>query len=83
MNAKVKVNLTMDHNVVRKAKKMGLNLSQFCENCLREAIEALEQRKQPTETNGGLVDARSASLSARWCGRRDSNPGSRLGKPKS
>ena len=64
MTEKVKVNLTMDREVVERAKKIGLNLSQFCENCLKEAIEALEQRKQRTETNGGYTDARSASRTA-------------------
>ncbi|NIS79217.1 MAG: hypothetical protein GTO14_03130 [Anaerolineales bacterium] len=53
MIEKVKVNLTMDRKVVEKAKKIGLNMSQFCENALKEAIEALEQRKTRTETKGG------------------------------
>ena len=70
----MKVNLTMDRNVVAKAKEIGLNISQFCENALKEAIEALEKRKSKTVTNGGLVDARSASRSAmKWTG-RDLNP---------
>ena len=78
MNRKVKVNLTMDRKVVEKAKKIGLNLSQFCENALKEVIEALEQRKTRTVTNGGLVDARSASHQQVWCSGRDLNPGRRL-----
>ncbi len=41
----------MDEEVVKKAKKIGINLSQFCENALREAIKRLEGMK--TETNGG------------------------------
>lgn len=51
MGKRVKVNLTMDEEVVKKAKKIGINLSQFCENALREAIKRLEGMK--TETNGG------------------------------
>ncbi len=74
MSEKVKVNLTMDRKVVENAKKIGLNLSQFCENALKEAIEALEQRKTKTETNGGLVDARSASRSASVVGRTGFEP---------
>ena len=74
MGDKVKVNLTMDGKVVEKAKKIGLNISQFCENCLKEAIEVLEQRKTRTETNGGLVDARSASHQQDWWTGLDLNP---------
>jgi post-segregation antitoxin (ccd killing protein) len=74
MSGKVKVNLTINRKVVEKAKKIGLNLSQFCENALKEAIEALEQRKTGTETNGGLVDARSASHQQPWWTGRDLNP---------
>ena len=51
MGKRVKVNLAMDKEVVKEAKKIGINLSQFCENALREAIKRLKGLK--TETNGG------------------------------
>ena len=64
----------MDRKVVGKAKKIGLNISQFCENALKEAIEALEQRKQRTETNGGCMSTPvRASHPQQWTG-RDLNP---------
>jgi post-segregation antitoxin (ccd killing protein) len=75
MSTKVKVNLTIRKEVVEKAKNLGLNLSQFCENALKEAIEALEQRKIQTETNGGNIDTRSVSHRHNWWGRPDSNRG--------
>ena len=75
MADKVKVNLTINKEVVETAKKLGLNLSQFCENALKEAIEALSQRKQRTETNGGYIDTQSMSHQQDWWGRPDSNRG--------
>ena len=42
MGKRIKVNLTMDEEVVKEAKKIGINLSQFCENALREAIKRLK-----------------------------------------
>ena len=41
MGKQVRVNLTMDEEVVKKAKEMGFNLSKLCENCLKEAIRRL------------------------------------------
>ena len=64
----------MNKEVVEKAKKLGLNLSQFCENALKEAIEALEQRKRPTDTNGGYIDTRSVSLLPTMAGPRGFEP---------
>jgi post-segregation antitoxin (ccd killing protein) len=61
MGKKARTTLTIDAEVLRKAHEIGLNVSQFCENALKQAIKALEQTKIQTEVNGGLVDARSAS----------------------
>ena len=83
MGKKRMTSIRIDGEIIDKAKEMGLNISKTCENALREAIEALEQRKQRTETNGGYVDTRSVSLPQDWCGRRDLNPGYRLGRPMS
>ena len=49
--------MRIDEEVLRKAHEIGLNISQFCENALEEAIEALEQRKQRTVPNGGRLTA--------------------------
>ena len=41
MGKQVRVNLTMDGEVVQKAKELGLNLSKTCENALKETIRRL------------------------------------------
>ena len=38
MSKKVKVTLSIDGEVIKKAKQIGLNISQFCENALKEAL---------------------------------------------
>ena len=42
MGNRIRVNLTIDEDVVKKAKTLGLNLSKTCENCLIRSIKALE-----------------------------------------
>ncbi len=83
MGKKQRTTLTIDKEILRKAKEIGINVSQFCENALKEAIEVLEQSKIKTETNGGYADTRSVSPRHEWCGRRDLNPGRRRGRPMS
>jgi hypothetical protein len=41
--AKIRVNLSIDEDVVMKAKQIGINLSQYCENALKDAIQRLER----------------------------------------
>ena len=43
MGKKVRVNLTIDDEILKKAKDLGLNLSKVCENALIRAIEAMEE----------------------------------------
>ena len=64
----------MNKEVVEKAKKLGLNLSQFCENALKEAIKRLQTPVHQTETNGGYIDSRKAVSSARLAGPRGFEP---------
>ena len=57
MKKQVKVNLSMDKEVIEKAKELGINpskfcenalgknLSKFCENALKEAIEKMQNQK--------------------------------------
>ncbi len=47
MGKKRNVLLYMDEEIVEKAKKIGLNISQYCENCLKQAIERLEGLNPP------------------------------------
>jgi len=76
MAKQVRVNLTIDKEVVEKAKGMGLNLSKTFEICLKQRIEALSALERKTMTNGGNVDTRSVSLPQEWRARGDLNPGS-------
>ena len=39
---KVKLTLTVDADVVQKARALGLNLSKVCENALQDHIRRLE-----------------------------------------
>ena len=57
MGKKARTTLTIDEEVLRKAHEIGLNVSQFCENALKQAIKALEQAKIQTDTNGGKLPA--------------------------
>ena len=65
LGKKARTTLTIDKEVLEKAHQIGLNVSQFCEKALKDAIELLEQRKRKTMTNGGYTDARSASPESR------------------
>ena len=42
MTSKARVNLTMDAEVIRKAKALGLNISKISENAILSYIERLE-----------------------------------------
>ncbi len=74
MGKKARTTLTIDSEVLKKAHEIGLNISQFCENALKQAIKALEKTKIQTEAKEGLFDARSASLPQEWSPGRDLNP---------
>ena len=74
MTKKIRINITVDAEVHKKAHELGLNVSKVCENALKEAVRRLEQPNTQTETNGGYTDARSASLEDRRSLGRDSNP---------
>lgn len=51
MGKKARTTLTIDEEVLRKAKEIGLNISQFCENKLKKAIEQLsEKTSNPAKT---------------------------------
>jgi post-segregation antitoxin (ccd killing protein) len=42
MGEKRMTSMKIDGEVLDKAKELGLNISQFCENSLKRAIKALE-----------------------------------------
>ena len=49
MTNKVRTTIYLDKEVVKKAKEIGLNLSQFCENALKKAIRRLEAPYYPPD----------------------------------
>jgi post-segregation antitoxin (ccd killing protein) len=59
LGKKTRTTLTIDKDVLQKAKEIGLNISQFCENALKEAIETLEQRKSKTNPEGDVPNSKS------------------------
>jgi hypothetical protein len=69
---KVRTTLTIDRDVLKTAMEIGINVSQFCENCLREAIQKLKSPR--TEPNGGSASFSLSSGSlfgkekVRWAG---------------
>jgi post-segregation antitoxin (ccd killing protein) len=78
---KANVVITLPPELAQKAKDLGLNISKIAENALREYVRRLEGVSSQTKTNGGLVDARSASHQQHEGRGRDSNPGARLHRP--
>ena len=70
MGMKVKTTLNIDRDVIKRAKEVGINISQLCENALKEAIRRLEapylspNPQQPLQTaselqNGALGQDRT------------------------
>ena len=67
---KKNVMITLNPNLVAKAHELGLSISRIAENALIETITTLQ----------GSFSQENRTA---WCGRRDSNPGHRLGRPTS
>ena len=47
--------ITLDPELVEKARKLGLNISKVCENALIQAVKALEQVFDENKGGGGTV----------------------------
>ncbi len=60
MTKQVKLSLSIDQEVVKKAKELGFNLSKVCENCLKRHIQAIQNLT--TQTNGGTAFLGEASF---------------------
>ena len=60
MGKKVRTTLTIDNEVLKTAMEIGINVSQFCENALREGINKL--KSPPRATKGGIPLLGPASL---------------------
>ena len=48
---KTKLTLSIESEIVEKAKNLGLNISQFCENALKIGITALENANRQIALN--------------------------------
>ena len=51
MGKKVRINLSVNEEVIEKAKEIGLNISKVCENALIRSINALESSFSEIELN--------------------------------
>ena len=80
MEKKVVTSIRIPKGLLRKTQDLRLNVSEVCENALREAVKALESISSKTEHNGGRLSGAACPEQPLWCGRRDSNPGSQAWK---
>ena len=63
---KVRVNITIEENIVWKAKDLGLNISKISENALKDYIRRLESPNPSNNTTkGGIGTAGSDRVVAR------------------
>ncbi len=69
MGRKVRTTLLIDEEVLKVAKQIGINVSQFTENALREAIYKLKSHNSTSniksESNTAPFSLSSGSLSKR------------------
>ena len=82
--------IRIKREIFEKAKKLGLNVSKICENALKVYIERLEgvenELIKSSSSNPEKSQAKGRereTVGVSWCGRRDLNPGHRLGRPAS
>ena len=82
MTPKARVNLTMDAEVIQKAKTLGLNISKISENAIISYIERLEGvsvLKSHENSSNSIAYARKSD----WCDRRESDPDPLRGRQES
>ena len=77
---KTKLTLSIESEIVEKAKNLGLNISQFCENALKIGITALENANRQIALNQTFPAKREVSEPQGsdkdfWRARRELNPG--------
>ena len=68
---KIRVNLTIDEEVKKKAEELGLNLSKVAENALKEAVRRLEAKDSQEDL---VFSVNAFGEKGSWCGRWDSDP---------
>ena len=70
--------IRINPQILEKAKELGLNISQVCENALRLYITAIENANQKITQNPAALTKREVSEpqgSDQWWGSWDLNPG--------
>ena len=80
--AKVRTTITINKNLLKKAKEHSIRISSFLDIELRRYIAFIEGK----QTNYPQINEQSNERSIKKeieCGRRESNPGSELGRLKS
>ncbi len=75
---KTTVSLYIYRKIVESAKNHNLNLSRVTENALNNILSYLEPQNRQ---NSSVLGEASFQKKVLWCGRRDLNPSTRLGKP--
>ncbi len=78
--SKKTVSLYLSKNIVERARNHNVNLSRVTENALNNILSYLEPQ---TNKSSPFLSEVSFPKESSWCGRRDLNPGTRLGKPGS
>lgn len=74
MQKKKNCMVRIDAEVLKQAKEQGYNISKVCENALKQKL---------SKENREFLGEASFKKKVLWCGRRDLNPSTRLGKPGS
>ena len=85
--AKKNLMITVEEDLIKQAKELGLNISKICENALKLYIQRLQginneiisnsstSQQNKTENKEGI-----GTVGSDWCGRRDLNPGPQRGR---
>ena len=63
LGKKVRTNLTIDQDILKTAMQIGINVSQFTENALKEAIEKLKNPINASNGHSSSFSLSSGSLS--------------------
>jgi len=58
---KVRTSILIEKEILEKAKKLGINISKFTENALKQAINALTNLNTQTNQNSSALTKREVS----------------------
>jgi hypothetical protein len=73
MGKKIRVNLTIDEDVVEKAKEIGLNISKVSENALIRTINAIESSYTQNRFNSNPHNQDAKPPQKQWWAGEDLN----------